>query len=25
MMEHLHIKTSAELVQYAMNCQLLAA
>jgi DNA-binding NarL/FixJ family response regulator len=25
MMEHLHIKTSAELVQYAMNSQLLAA
>ena len=25
MMEHLHIKTSAELVQYAMNRQLLAA
>jgi hypothetical protein len=24
-MEHLHIKTSAELVQYAMNSQLLAA
>jgi DNA-binding CsgD family transcriptional regulator len=25
MMEHLHIKTSAELVQYAMSTQLLAA
>jgi DNA-binding CsgD family transcriptional regulator len=25
MMEHLHIKTSAELVQYALNTQLLAA
>ncbi len=25
MMEHLHIKTSAELGQYAMNNQLLAA
>ena len=25
MMEHLQIKTSAELVQYAMNNQLLAA